>query len=112
MTLLNLLNRRERILFYITLVIILSFLIFHFLVVPLFSKFVKLNKEIIATKIKLEKSLRLIAEKDSILSVSDKISTSGDEKKELFLSRILSKLEEFSAEAGLKIIEIRPQISK
>lgn len=107
----RLLNKREKIISYLTIAMIIFSLGFRFLLSPLFSRWENLNKKIHFTRVKLKKYLRLLTQKETIQKrynkfyAPDKVSV----QKEDIVVTALSELETLSKEANIRILDLRPQ---
>lgn len=107
----KILTKREKIILFLTLGVITFFLIFNFIFEPVIEKFSILNQEIVKTKIKLERYLRLLSEKEKIETSFGKIASSAkiEGSEEEILATILTEIENLSQQAGLHITDVRPQ---
>ena len=108
------LTKRERIILYATIGIIIFTVVFNFLLAPILTKNDILNKEINITRIKLNKYLRLLSQRAYIQNKYNKFSSTfkipeqgGDT-----LVAALSELETLAKNANIRILDIRPQASK
>ncbi|MEK6714719.1 MAG: hypothetical protein AABY43_01570 [Candidatus Omnitrophota bacterium] len=110
----KILNKREKIVLWLTLGVIIFSLIFNFLIAPVLTKNDNLNKEIKLTQTKLKRSLRLLSQKDYLKVKYNKLlpldNVSG-EPQDSSVS-VLSELERLSKNADIRIIEIRPETTK
>lgn len=108
---LKILSKRERIILYATIAVIVFAIGFNFLIAPLLTKNDVLNKEIGLTRTKLKNYLRLLAQKDyletkySSLSLNLKISAESLDP----MTGALAEVEELAKNANIRIIDIRPQ---
>lgn len=110
MKMLKILNPREKILLYAT-VIVVAFSILLFFVAPVLEKIDSLNKEINFSKLKLYNYLRLLNQKDYIQREYNKFSSdtaSLAQEKDTLMSA-LSELDTFAQDASIRIVDIRPQ---
>jgi hypothetical protein len=107
----KLLTKREKSIFYITVGVIISAIGFNFLIAPILTKNDILNREINLNRKKLQKYLRLLAQKDYMQGKYGSLATSAslNEKQQDILVIALSELEELSKSANIKITDIRPQ---
>lgn len=109
------LSKRERIILYVTLGVIIFAIGFNFLFTPILTKNEDLNKEIELTQTKLKKYLRLLSQKDYLQNKYNEFS--GHLKDSLtrdfdtYLG-VLSELENLTKAANIRIIDIRPQAPK
>lgn len=110
----KILTKRERIILFITVSVIIFAISFNFVITPVLTKNNNLNKEINLTWAKLKKYLWLLSQKDYIQAKFSKFSSlpevSGEQ--EDVLVGILSGLENLAKNASIKIIDVRPQISR
>lgn len=111
---LKLLNKRERVILAATFGVIIFSVIFNFLIAPVLAKNDSLNKEINLARRKLEKSLRLVSQKDYLnikYSRLSPIDEASGETPDTSVS-VLSELERLAKGANIRLLEIRPQPSK
>ena len=110
----KILNKREKIVLWLTLGVIIFSLIFNFLIAQVLNKNDNLNKEIKRTQAKLKRSLRLLSQKDYIRSKYSKflpLDNVSGEPQDTAVS-VLSELERLAKSANIRIIEIRPETAK
>jgi len=104
---------REKAILYVTIGIIAGSFLFNMFIGPVLRRYDTLNKEISITRIKLEKYLRLLSQKDSIQSRFNNLAMqtdlSGEQKDPLV--GMLAELEKLASNANIKITDIRPQTS-
>jgi hypothetical protein len=110
----RILTKREKIILYVTAGVVIFSIIFNFLISPLLQKTQSLNKEINVTGLKLRKYIQLLSNKDNIQNrynefVAGKNSTYENKDP---LVAALSVLEGMAKDAGVRIIDIRPQASQ
>ncbi len=110
----RIINKREKIILYLTAGIIIFSLVFNFTLSPIIKKNELLSRQIVVTRGKLKKYLWLLSQKESIqnkqseaVSVDDSTLTGKDT-----LVNTLSELERLAKEANIRIVDIRPQTSK
>jgi NhaP-type Na+/H+ or K+/H+ antiporter len=107
----RILTKREKIILYITIGVIIFSIIFNFLILPVLTKIGLLNKEINLTQTRLKKYTQLLSQKDYIQSKYNKfisrVGVSG--RRQDTLVDALSELENLAKEANIRIIDIRPQ---
>lgn len=109
----RILSKREQIILYITISVIIFSVAFNFFIAPVLSKNDNLNKEINFTRSKLKKYMRLLAQKDIIRSKNSKFSsTHGSSGEEENSVSALSELENLASKANILIIDIRPDSAK
>lgn len=88
--------------------------IFNFFIYPQIKKINALDKEISSTRITLSKYLGLLARKDSLQDQYKKFNPQSNastaEKDSVVLT--LSALEDMAGQAGIRILDIRPQGTK
>jgi len=105
------LSKREKIIFYITVSIVVIGLAFNFIIAPILNKNDEINKELNLASAKLMKYMRLLSQKDLIqnkykdFSAAFKVS----DKKENRMVEALSALEALAKGANMRIIDLRPQ---
>jgi hypothetical protein len=104
-------TQREKIILYLTIGVIGFSIIFNFMVAPIFGKLNKLDKEISVVRLKLKKSLWLLSHKDSLQAKEKKFSSgiAVPEAGKEALVNTLAELENLARQAGVRILDIRPQ---
>lgn len=110
----KLLSKRERIILYATIGVLIFFLGFNFLIAPLVTKVANLNKEIKLAREKLKEYRWLLSQRDYIQGAYAKSSSvfKASGEKENPLVSALSSLENLATQADIRIIDIRPQASR
>lgn len=107
----RILTKREKIILYCTVGVVLLSIIFNFFLSPIIAKNENLNKEINFTKTKLKKYVRLLSQRDAIQSkyakFANTLSSAGEQKDALVSA--LSELENLAKNANIRIIDLRPQ---
>lgn len=105
------LNKRERIILYLTVGLIILGLGFNLVIEPALAKNKGLNKEINNTRAKLEKYLQLLAQKEEIESKFNKFSASQNNPDFEGNAAVgaLSEIENLAKKANIRIIDLRPQ---
>lgn len=110
----RILTKREKIVLYTTVAVIIFSIGFNFLGVPVLSKFEQLNREINLNRVKLKKCLRLLSQKDYIQARysqhSAAVSLLGARQDASI--NTLSEIETLAKDAGIRIIDIRPQAQR
>lgn len=108
---LKILTKRERVILYLTLAVIISAISFNFVIAPVATKNEVLNKEIKITQARLKKYLRLQAQKEGILDRYNQISQgmSAIGTRAGNFTSGLSEIENIARASGISIVEIRPQ---
>ncbi len=105
------LNKREKIIFYAALGVVVSTLVFNLLFGPALAKNLQLNKEINIARLKLRRYARLLSHKGDIQNKYEKLvsfpGVSGEEKGSLVSA--LTELENLAKNANIRIMEIKPQ---
>ncbi|MCX5715186.1 MAG: hypothetical protein NT033_10430, partial [Candidatus Omnitrophica bacterium] len=100
---------------YVTVGVVVSSVAVNFLNGNFWQKNISLNREIALTRQKLKKSLRLLSQKDAIQNKYNKLALHSDlsaPQGDVFVAT-LSELEKMAQDAGVHIIDMRPQdISK
>lgn len=107
----KILTKREKLILYVTIGVIIFGIGFNFLLAPVLNKCSALNREINLTRIKLKKYRLLLSQKGNIQKkynrFASKANLAGTNKDALV--NILSELEILAKEANIRIIDIRPQ---
>jgi len=113
MTFFNL-SRRESRLFYLTLAVIIAWACQAIIVKPVSTNWRRLEEEIAADRLKLEKSERLIRREKSINSDYERaaasLKMSGTTEEEM--AKFLTEIESLANSAGVHINEIKPLPTK
>jgi len=107
----RILTKRERVVLYIAIGIVMLSLGFHLVVAPVLQKNELLNQEINISKIKLKKYAWLLSQKDYIQNKYNSVAFNlnlADSEKDAIVG-LLSKLENFAQGSNIRIIDIRPQ---
>jgi len=107
----KILTRREKTVLYLTAGVIVFALVFNFLLMPLFARLSRLNKEISLTRMKLVKYSWLLSQKDALLAKYAAVATSGNAsgQGDPLLSG-LSTIEGLAQQSNIRIIDIRPDM--
>ena len=105
------LSKKDRIIFYIAVFIVSLVILDRAIISPVFSKIRSLNKEIQDQQVNIKKNLRLIAQKDRILSESSKYSSflgdsslSDDEQ----VTSVLKELEILANKSSVYLVDMKP----
>jgi hypothetical protein len=110
----KILNKRERIILYLTIAITIFGVSLNFLIAPILLKNDTLNKEINVTRARLKRYLHLLSKKDEIDNKYKKFSTQIKESatEAGTLVNALSELENLAKDSNIRILDIRPQLTK
>lgn len=104
-------SKREQVILYLTICVVIFGLAFNFVIAPLLSASANLNKEITVARAKMNRYAFLLKQKDAIQKISSQFSaavkTPGQEGNTLVT--VLSELEGLAQEAGISIVDIAPQ---
>ncbi len=110
----KMLKKREKIILYVTIIIVFFSITFNFLISPVLEKYEALAKEINVSRNRLKKYMMLLVRKDEIQNrygrFSSKLNSAADNKDALLIT--MANLENLAKDAGIKIIDIRPQASR
>jgi hypothetical protein len=107
-------SKREKTIFTITAAVVLASLAFSFVIAPLLRRAQTLNREIRVARFKLKRSLYLLSREPEIKGRYDQfaqrqhLSLDGPEAQ----ISSLTVLEDLAREAGIRIIEMRPQSAR
>lgn len=105
------LHQREKNILYLTIAVVIFALLFNFIVWPLFTKSENLSRQIKVNRAKLGKYLWLLDNKEMIRQEYARYippaSDAGQQKDPLVSA--LKELENLAKNAGIKIIDLRPQ---
>jgi hypothetical protein len=108
------LNKREKLILYLTAAVIIFAVIFNFFIAPLLTKNDNLNREVALKKAKLQKYLWLISQKEGIKAEYAKFGPQapviGEQQDALVAA--LSELENLAKNAGIRIVDVRPQLKE
>ncbi|MBU2540441.1 MAG: type 4a pilus biogenesis protein PilO [Candidatus Omnitrophica bacterium] len=109
MKLISQLSKREKNIFYFTILIIAFSLIFKFILLPLFNLNQRLTQEVKAKEIELVRARRL-SKGGSVQSQYDAFiaAIKMGESQDLEMARLLSEIESIAKEAGVNILNLRP----
>ena len=105
-------TKRERIILFLTAGIMFFAICFNFLIEPVLNKNDQLNQEINMVRAKLKKYILLLAQKEYLEKRYGNKLPAGfnlSAQKEDSLVAALSELENLAKEAGVRIIDIRPE---
>jgi hypothetical protein len=107
-------TKREKSIFTITAAVVLASLAFSFIIAPLLRRAQALNQEIRVARFKLKRSLSLLSREAEIKGRYDQfaqrhhVSAEGPEAQ----ISSLTVLEDLAREAGIRIIDMRPQSAR
>jgi len=104
------LSKREKIIFYITIFVIFSFVVAHFLLNPAISKIEALDKEIAAEEDNIKKSLLLLSREDEIMAEHDRYLPYFEKSETESLEPIsfLKSIENLAQSASVELLDIKP----
>jgi hypothetical protein len=108
------LNKRERVVLYLTLAVVAISIFFNFLIEPTMKRNFLLNQEIRLNTIKLGKYLKVIHQKKELKPESNQPTSypvNEDFKKDSLIAA-LAELENIAKSCGVRILDIRPQSDK
>lgn len=97
------LSKREKYIFILTVVVVISALAYNFILGPSFKKWHSLNSEIAIEKARIRKGLRLLETQNTIINEYNTYATSLGN-----ISEILSYIESQTEALGIKTANIRP----
>lgn len=104
---------REKLILYTTVGVVLTGIIFRFLIGPVWEKSEGLDKQIDLTRAKLKKFVRLLSQKEKIQNQMNPASSVTSRQQKNSIVAPLSEIEILASNANVRIIDIRPQtISK
>lgn len=108
---LKIINKREKLLLYTTIGIIVFAVAYNFIISPLLTRNIYLNKEITAARIKLKKYIWLLSQREAIENNYTKFAPEGGipTPDESLLVSTLSRIEALAKNTNINIIDIRPQ---
>lgn len=107
----KILNKRERLFLYITIIVVIFSIGFNLMVAPLLQKNDALNREIHLNKAKLNKYTRLLSQKEYIQNKYSQFISGANlsEERQNRLVSALSELENLAKAANIRIIDLRPE---
>lgn len=103
------LTKREKLILNLTVAVFIFAIFFNFIIAPLFARNAALNKEISVYRGKLRKYVTLLSNKEAIENKSSSRFIAPEASSETSLVAALSQLEELAGNAGIRLIDIRPQ---
>lgn len=105
------LSKRDKIIFYIAVFVISLLILDRAIISPVFYKIRSLNKEIQDKRDNIKKNLRILAQKDKILTQSSKYSSflgdsraSDDEQ----VTLVLKELESLASKSSVYLVDMKP----
>ena len=110
----KIISKREKNIFYATLLVILFSVLFSFLISPLLKRSDMLNKEIQLARLRLKKYLLLLRQEEEIKGRYEQFAARQHlslEDQDPVVSA-LTVLENLAKEANIRIIDIRPQTAR
>jgi hypothetical protein len=108
------LSKREQLILYSTIAVIIFSILFNFLIAPLVSRGNELNSQITYTRAKIRKYLRLLKNKERINAAYNSLSASlkfSQEKQQAIVS-VLGELENLAKSSEVYITDIRPDAAR
>lgn len=108
------LTKRERNLFYLTMILIFVWVIHSFVIKPIIVKWNQLDDKIEVATLKLEKNIKMIDRKEKIKNeyenYASAVKMTGSEEEEM--AKFLTEIESLASSSSTHIIEIKPRPSK
>ena len=105
------LSKKEKAIFYVAVLIVSLLVLDRAIISPVFSKIRVLNKEIQDEQANIKKNLRILAQKDKILTGSSKYSSllgdsnlSADEQ----ITLVLKELESLASKSSVYLVDMKP----
>lgn len=109
------LSKKEKVILYITVTLVSLTLLDRLIISPVFSKIRLLNKEIQDMETNIKVNLRILAQKDKILTESVKYSSflgdsknSGDEQ----VTSVLREIESLANKSSVYLVDMKPGSAK
>lgn len=104
-------TKREKIILYLTITVIIVSLAFNFIIAPVLKRFELLNEQIEIARATLKKYILLLGKKDYIQQSYSKFSSglNPSDAGNYTLVTTLQALEALAKESEIRIIDIRPQ---
>lgn len=109
-TFISRLSKKERNILYVAAAIVSLALFERLIVHPIFSKIASLNNAVQEAEIGVKKNLRIIAQKDSILSEGSKYSNfvSSEKSEEEGMTSLLKEVEGIAGKSSVYLIDMKP----
>ena len=105
------LSKKDKVIFYIAVFTVALLILDRVVISPVFSKIKSLNQEIQDKQVNIKKNLRIIAQKDKILSLSSRYSSflgdsqiSNDEQ----VTMVLKELENLASASSVYLVDMKP----
>jgi chorismate mutase len=105
------LSKKDRIFFYIAVLVVSLLILDRAIISPVFSKIISLNKEIQDKQANIKKNLRILAQKDKILTQGAKYSSFlGDSKltDDEQVTQVLKELESLASKSSVYLVDMKP----
>jgi len=105
------LSKKEKIIFYVAVAIVALLILDRAIVSPVFSKVRSLNKEIQDKQAEIKKNLKILSQKERIISESTKYgsflsdSTLGDDEQ---ITLMLKELESLASRSSVYLVDMKP----
>ncbi|MCM8831012.1 MAG: type 4a pilus biogenesis protein PilO [Candidatus Omnitrophica bacterium] len=106
-------SKRERTIFYVAVVIVSISIVDRLIVGPVFSKIFALNDEIKKTELNIKNNLRILAQKDKILSESSQYNLflASNKTDEEEIASFLKEIENIASKTSTYLIDLKPASS-
>lgn len=102
------LSKRERYILYISLMVISLALLYNFLIEPLVQRWVKVNEGVIRKEMKLERNLKIISEKETVLKeykeYAKRVKAKGSDEEEI--ATLLREVETVAARTSVRLTNV------
>jgi Tfp pilus assembly protein PilO len=104
------LSPRERLVFNVTVAFIALTLLDRLVVSPIFSRMKELNEQILEEETNIKKNLRIVSQKDKIVTESKKFETylASSESGEEEMTALLKDLEDLASKNSVYLIDMKP----
>jgi len=107
----KILNKREKIVLYIAGVVIISAVVFRFVIYPLAMKYSVLSQDIRVTRARLIKYMQILNQKDDLQNKYSEFSANlklSQQPQDTYVG-VLSELENLAKLSNIRITDVRPQ---
>jgi Tfp pilus assembly protein PilO len=108
------LSKREKIVFYVAIIVISATILDRLIITPIWSKVTSLTKEIAETEQSIETNSRILAQKDRILSESAKYASflNSNKTEDEEITALLKDIETIATKASVYLADMKPAAAK
>lgn len=102
------LSKREKHVLYLCLTVVLSALFYNFLIEPLAQRWIKVNEDILRKEMELERNLKVISEKETVLKnykeYAGRVKAKGSDEEEI--ATLLREVETITAKTSVRLTKV------